>query len=245
MKRVLCVYGLILALGAGSAHAQFTRVKRAKFSLGAAARVPYLVSNEAQRKAFRGIIATGLSYNYEVTPKFRLGLFTDYSYYQSFIPRNIYQEMQTRNLKLHLMSAGLHLGYDFVLKTNERWVFTPEVKIGYAYALFTNLNNGLQDSTQFASRDIKEKSGVSASAGLSVFLYANEHRMQGVGLYIGYNYTGYEFKKTDANITPNNSGEFYFIKDNGPTMGLQFGFSFIMKFGGDNKGRSSDYDFEE
>ena len=245
MKRFL-IYSLLFVLFTGVSNAQYNiPVKRPRFTLGASARVPYLVSNEAQRKAFRGIIAAGLNYNYEVTPKLRLGLFTDYSYFQSFIPRNIYQEMQTRNLKLHLKSARLHVGYDIVLNTNERWVFTPEVKIGYAYALFTNLNNGLQDSTQFASRDIMEKSGVTASLGLSVFLYANEHRMQGVGLYLGYNYTGYEFKKADANITPNNSGEFFFIKDNGPTMGLQFGFSFIMKFGGGKKDRSSEYDFEE
>ena len=94
MKRFL-IYSLLFVLFTGVSNAQYNiPVKRPRFTLGASARVPYLVSNEAQRKAFRGIIAAGLNYNYEVTPKLRLGLFTDYSYFQSFIPRNIYQEMQ-------------------------------------------------------------------------------------------------------------------------------------------------------
>lgn len=227
------------------AEAQFTANKRPKFSVGGGIKVPYMITNEAHRKAFRGIFAVGLTYNYEINSRIRVGGFTDYHYYQSFLPRSIYYEMQLRNLMLHLGAAGLHFAYDFPIAKSDRWVFTPEVKIGYAAGMYTNLNNGLQDSTQKTDRKYNLKHGITASAGLNVYLYTNEFKKTAVGLYLGYTYTGYEFKKSDANITNNNSGEFYFIKDNGPTMGIQFGFSFMFKVGGDTKGRKSEYDFEE
>src|SRR5690606_926177 len=132
-------------------------------------------------------------------------------------------EMQLRNLMLHLGAAGLHFAYDFPIAKSDRWVFTPEVKIGYAAGMYTNLNNGLEDSTQKTDRKYNLKHGITASAGLHVYLYTNEFKLPAVCLYWGYTYTGYEFKKSDANITNNNSGEFYCIKYNGPTMGIQFG----------------------
>lgn len=226
------------------AQGQITKIKREKFSLGGGVKVPYMMTNEAQRKAFRGIFAIGLTYNYEINSRIRIGAFTDYHYYQSFLPRSIYYEMQMRNLKLHLGSAGLHFAYDFPIGGTDRWVITPEVKVGYAGAIFTNINNAL-DSNQMVNRNHTLKHGVTASAGVNFFLYTNEFKRTAVGVFLGYSYYGYNFRKEDANITNNNSGEFYFIKDKGPTMGLQFGFSFMFKIGGNNKGRQSEYDFDE
>lgn len=243
--RILSILFIFLLGFMPLSRAQITKEKRAKFSIGGGIKVPYLMSNEAHRKAFRGIFAVGLTYNWEINSRIRVGAFTDYNYYQSFLPRSIYYEMQLRNLKLHLASAGVHFAYDFPIGGTERWVITPEVKVGYAAGIYTNLNNGILDTNGHTTERQNIKYGVTASAGLNVFLYTNEYKKTAVGLYVGYTYTGYEFKKTDANITPTNSGEFYFIKDKGPTMGMQFGFSFMFKVGGGTKGKKSDFDFEE
>ncbi len=245
IKARLSLIGLLIFVFSSIADAQIAKVKREKFSLGGGIKVPYLLSNSAQRNAFRGIFAVGFTYNYEFPNKrMRVGPFTDYHYYQSFMSKSLYPELALRNLQLHLASAGVHFAYDFPIGGSDRWVLTPEVKIGYAGAIFSNLNHNL-DTSLHVNNKVNVKYGITASAGLNAFLYTNEYKRTAIGVYVGYSYYGYKFKKADANITNTNSGEFYYFKDNGPSMGIQFGFSFMFKVGGNNKGSKSEYDFDE
>jgi hypothetical protein len=206
--------------------------EKTRYSLHVDAGVPVMLSNQAQRVAFRGLISLDLGFrfrlgNRKAAKNMYLGFAPKYSVFQSRTPNGIV--LKNRDLLLHQMGFNLHFGYEAATQS-KRVIIYPSLNLGYHFALYTNLLQGLEPLPQ-NPRSYLLQSGFGVSPNFSVMLFADEEKSTAIGFNLGASLILYNFSKSSVYINEQIESGTAELKDNGPTVLMNIGFTFLQKFG--------------
>lgn len=206
--------------------------EKTRFNMHVDAGVPVMLSNQAQRVAFRGLISLDLGFrfrlgNRKAAKNIYMGFAPKYSIFQSRTPNGTV--LKDRDLLLHQMGFNFHFGYEAATQ-NKRVVIYPSLNLGYHFALFTNLLQGLETLPQNPKSYLLQ-SGFGLSPNFSVMLFADEEKSTAIGFNLGASLILYNFSKSSVYINEQIESGTAELKDNGPTVLMNVGFTFLQKFG--------------
>lgn len=214
------------------------RVKKApdyRANVMLTAHVPIMMTNQIQREAFRGLIATELTANVFTAKDFHIGFGAQYNLFQTRSPNDF--KIKNRDILQHHITPGIHLGYEARIKNDQRFSFYPSLFVGYTFLEFTNLKAGV-DSTFYPNpSDRFGASGFMLSPQLAFFMHMDDDYSSVIGFTIGFNFLSYELKKSHIYLEKIVNGDgvtqdsyFQNVPDNGITTYFKVGFVFVQKF---------------
>lgn len=184
-----------------------------KFSIRGNVSIPKVVSSNAFRNSFSGVVSADMNINYKITSDFFVGLGYSYTYYKSqkvFRDQNLNANMQSQN-------GYLKLGFDKFFSDNGFTTFS--INTGYN---FNQYNGVIYKNDSLKGKYPTEFDGAFIEPVIGIYFIVDPNFA--IGGHISYNYNFSKFDPTYSGF--DKYFEYSKVKNNWNMSMINLGFGF-------------------